>query len=315
VEVLTYSPDWLPRLAALARAHARLVPPGIGLSDEDVERGLTRHAAWPFYSPGLEESRILLAVDGEDLLAAAQAGVVDNGWGYGAAPGDGPEWVHRTHLSLFWLFCWPGWPESLDAGATLAARVVGWTRGQGLPGLEAFRGGPGFLPFGTQLSRHWPHLWAPLRAAGFRQPRDLLAFSGTTAPDALPVLDPLPDGVTVRRRRGRVEAQWDGETVGVCAAVPLGEQWGWRWSEGSGRFADPRVGQWGYVRRLVVDAGARGLGIGAALFAAALADLDRRGHKRYLLHVPRDPEELPAIRLYGRFGRLVDAQQVLRLSF
>ena len=65
----------------------------------------------------------------------------------------------------------------------------------------------------------------------------------------------------------------------------------------------------------MVDAGVRGLGIGAALFAAALSDLDRRGHARYLLHVPRDPEELPAIRLYGRFGRLADAQQVLRLSF
>jgi GNAT superfamily N-acetyltransferase len=321
VEVVVYDEAWLPQLAALARAHARLVPPWIVLQDEDVARGLERHAAWPFYTPGLEGAQVLLAVDGDELLAAGQAGIVDTGWGYGAAPGDGPEWLHQSHVSLYWLFAWPSWGAAQDGAATLAARVVAWARSQGLAGLEAFRGGPGFLPFGTQLSRYWPHLWAPLRAAGFRQPRDLLAFSGETAPDGLPALDPLPDGVTIVTRRGRTEAWWRGDPVGICVGTPLGT----RGDRDAGRtsrrrpaddtFADRRVAQWAVIRRLVVDRGVRGMGIGSAIFAAQLSDLHRRGYARFLLHIPHDADDVPALRLYSRFGRLVDAQQVLRVSF
>jgi GNAT superfamily N-acetyltransferase len=315
LEVVPYDPAWLPQLAALARAHGRLVPPWISLEDEDVEEGLTYHAAWPFYSPGLEESQIFLAVDGDALLAAGQAGMVDSGWGYGALPGDGPGWLRREHLSLYWLFCWPGWGAAQEGAAAIAARVVGWARSQGLPGLEAFRGGPGFLPFGTQLSRHWPHLWAPLRTVGFRQPRDLIAFAGETAPDGLPAPDSVPDGMTLRPRRGRIEAWLGGEPVGVCAAVPMGAQWAWRWGGHEPRFADPRLAEWAVVRRLAVDADLRGRGIGTALFAAQLRELHRRGYLHYLLHVPDDPEDAPALRLYARFGHLADVQQVLRVSF
>jgi GNAT superfamily N-acetyltransferase len=315
LQVVPYDPEWLPQLASLARAHARLVPPWISLDDEDVQRGLEQHTAWPFYTPGLEESQLLLAVDGDRLLAAGQTGMVETGWGYGAVPGDGPDWLHRTHASLFWLFCWPGWTLAQEGAAAIAARAVAWTRGEGLPGLEAFRGGPGFLPFGTQLSRFWPHLWAPLRATGFRQPRILLVFSGETDPEGLPALDPLPPGVTLRQRRGRIEAWWEGEPVGICAGAALEETWSWRRGGRGERFADRRLEEWAVIRRLFVDSAARGTGIGSALFAAQLRALAGRGFKRYLLHVPDDPQDAPAMRLYARFGRLLDAQHVLRVSF
>jgi GNAT superfamily N-acetyltransferase len=315
VEVVTYEPRWLPQLAALGRAHARLVPPWIVLADEEVERGLTRHAAWPFYTPGLAGGEILLAVEGDALLAAGQLGIVGTGWGYGAALGDGPEWLHDAHLSLFWLFAWPGWPAAQAGAVALSTRVVAWARSQGLPGLEAFRGGPGFLPFGTQLSRHWPHLWAPLRAAGFRQPRDLLTFGGQTAPDALPAdLTPI-DGLVIRGGRWRQEARWHGRVVGTCLAAPLGADGQVRGGRDGGSFADGRVVEWAAIRRLVVEREVRGQGIGAALFAAQLRQLHLNGVKRYLLHVAEDPDDLAPVRLYGRFGRLVDVQQVLRLSF
>ncbi|MDQ3701775.1 MAG: GNAT family N-acetyltransferase [Chloroflexota bacterium] len=315
LEVIPYDPHWLAQVAALARAHARLVPPRIILTDEDVKRGLTEHAAWPFYSPGLADEQILLAVDGAELLAAGQAGRVDTGWGYGAAPGDGPDWLRASHVSLYWLFAWPGWPAAQEGAAMIAARVVGGARSQGLPGLEAFRGGPGFLPFGTQLSRYWPHLWAPLRAVGFRQPRDLLAFSGETAPEDLPALDAAPDDLSFNTRRGRVEAWWQGEPVGVSVAAPLGAGWGWGRGSQRAAFADQRIAEWAVIRRLVVDASVRGQGIGSALFAEQLRQLHRRGFAHYLLHIPFDPEDAPALRLYSKFGTLVDAQQVLRVSF
>ncbi|MGH2371578.1 MAG: GNAT family N-acetyltransferase, partial [Chloroflexota bacterium] len=204
-----------------------------------------------------------------------------------------------------------------EGAAALAASVVGWARSQGLPGLEAFRGGPGFLPFGTQLSTHWPHLYAPLRAAGFRQPRDLLAYCGETAPDALPEPGAPPDGLEFRARRGRLEAWWQGEPVGVCVATPLGAGAGL--GGGRGRkgweFADPRLGEWAMIRRLVVEREARGCGIGSALFAEQLRRLHARRYTGYLLHIPDDPEDQPAQWLYGKFGRLVDRQQVLRVSF
>ena len=110
-------------------------------------------------------------------------GSSDRGWGYGAAPGDGPEWLHRTHVSLFWLFCWPGWAGRPGRGRPRSPPGSSAGRGgRGCPASKPSAAGPGFLPFGTQLSRHWPHLWAPLRAAGFRQPRDLLAFTGDDRP-------------------------------------------------------------------------------------------------------------------------------------
>ncbi|HEX2032588.1 MAG TPA: GNAT family N-acetyltransferase [Chloroflexota bacterium] len=315
VDVITYDRDWLPQLASLARAHARLVPPWITLRDEDVEWGLQRHAAWPFYTPGLAEGETLLAVDGRELLAAGQVGIVSTGWGYGPAEGDGPEWVHDDHLSLFWVFAWPGWRAAEAGAALLAARVVGRARSQGLPGLEAFRGGPGFLPFGTQLSSHWPHLWAPLRASGFRQPRDLLAYTGETTPEALPAVDGTLDELEFRGRRDRVEAWWQGQPVGVCAASPIGSGSSWRWIGERQPFVDRRLREWAVIRRLVVDRQVRGRGIGSALLAEQLRRLHRRGCTHFLLHVVDDPGDPAAARLYHKFGVLADRQQVLRVSF
>jgi GNAT superfamily N-acetyltransferase len=315
VEVIAYEPAWLPRLAALARAHARLAPPGLILDDDEVAQGLTQHAYWPFYSPGLAGGQTLLVVEGEDLLAAGQVGFAGHGWGYGAAEGDGPDWLFDVHLCLFWLFSWPGWRESGEAAAFLAAQVVGGARSQGLPGVEAFRGGAGFLPFGTQLSCHWPHLREPLRAAGFRQPRDLVVYSGDTDPDAMP-LDERDEGDASHRRRlefygrrGRVEAWLDGDAVGVAAASPLR---GW---DRASPLADPRATEWVVIRRLYVDAAARGRGVGTALLAEQLRRASARGARRFLLHIPEGPDDPPAHGLYLKFGRVVDVQQVMRVSF
>jgi GNAT superfamily N-acetyltransferase len=101
----------------------------------------------------------------------------------------------------------------------------------------------------------------------------------------------------------------------VCVAAPLGSRWGWGWGAEPAGFDDPRLGEWAVIRRLAVDRDVQGQGIGAALFAEQLRQLHRRGHARYLLHVPDDPNNLPALRLYQKFGCLVDSQQVLRVSF
>jgi GNAT superfamily N-acetyltransferase len=304
VDVVPYDPDWLPQLASLARAHARLSAPYLVPTDEEVAAGLERHAFWRFYTPSLEAAQTLLAVSDGELLAAAQTGFVGYGWGYGATADDGPEWLHDVHSSLFWIFAWPGVAESIDAAGHLAAAIVAWARQEGLPGVEAFRGGPGFMRFGTQLSARWPHLWAPLRAAGFRQPRDLLVFGGTTDADTLPRAAP-PEGLTFRARAERVEAWLDGEPVGVCAAHALT-----RFTSG-----DPRAREWAAIRRLSVEPEARRRGVGTALLAEQLRRLSARGVRRFLLHIPDDEDEQAAIALYGKFGGLEDTQQVLRISF
>jgi hypothetical protein len=364
MDVVPYEPEWLPQLAALARVHARLVPTGAMPSDAEVADGLAEHRFWPFYTPGLSGGQTLLAVDGDELLAATQTGFVGHGWGYGAADDDGPDWLRDVHVSLFWLLAWPARRDALDAAGALAARVVGWARSEGLEGLEAFRGGPGFLPFGTQLSSRWPHLHAPLRSAGFRQPRDLLVFAGTTDPAALPEPGPSNDAVSLRERRGRIEAWAGGEPIGVCAGYVLGDG-APLWEDGADPdlYGNPdpspeappetfspdaptgtpdatgrpiaidtpdtpdtpvpsaarrdriRPATWAVIRRLFVDADARGEGTGSALFAAQLRRLHRAGATRYLLHIPDSAEDQPAVALYAKFGRLVDRQQVLRLSF
>jgi GNAT superfamily N-acetyltransferase len=284
--------------------HARLSAPHLVPTDEEVAAGLERHAFWRFYTPSLESAQTLLAVSDGELLAAAQTGFVGYGWGYGAAPDDGPEWLHEVHCSIFWLFAWPGVGDSVEAAGQLAAAIVSWARQEGLPGVEAFRGGPGFLRFGTQLSSRWPHLWTPLRAAGFRQPRDLLVFGGDATADALPPPSPV-EGLTFRARSERLEAWLNGDPVGVCSAHPLT------------RFAagDPRAGEWAAIRRLAVEPAVRRRGIGTALLGEQLRRLSGRGVKRFLLHIPDDEHEAAAIGLYSKFGALVDRQQVLRISF
>ena len=312
MDLIAYDPAWLPQLAGLARVHGRLAPPGLVLEDVEVARGLAQHAFWPFYSPSVAGGETLLVVDGQDLLAAGQVGFAGHGWGYGAAPGDGPDWLFDVHLCLFWVFAWPGWRQSLEAAAFLAAQVVGGARSQGLPGVEAFRGGPGFLPFGTQLSSRWPHLREPLRAAGFRQPRDLVVYTGPTDPEALPAADDeaaARGNVEFRVRRGRVEAWVDGEPVGVASALPLA-----RGDSGS-RPSDPRAVEWTVIRRLYVDPSARGRGIGTALLAEQLRRAHTRGARRFLLHIPEGPDDAPAHGLYLKFGHVADVQQVLRVSF
>lgn len=304
---MPYDSSWLPQLAQLARAHARLAPPYLAPSDEEIATGLTQHAYWRFYSPGLEDAQTLMVVEHGELLAAAQCGYVGYGWGYGAAEADGPDWLREIHFSLFWLFAWPAWPAAIAAGKYLAASIVGWARREGLPGVEAFRGGPGFLPFGTQLSSHWPHLWEPLRATGFRQPRDLLVYGGETAPEALP---PTPDitGLTFRGRRGRLEVWREDEPIGLCAASVL----------------DPTIPptrpslageRWAVIRRLVVEPQSRGRGVGTALLAEQLRRLHARGIQHFLLHMPDDAEEHAAKALYAKFGRVLDRHHVLRVSF
>jgi GNAT superfamily N-acetyltransferase len=303
-----YEPAWLAQMAGLARAHARLAPPYLAPTDEDVERGLSRHAYWRFYSPGLEGGQVLLAVEDGELLAAAQCGFAGYGWGYGAVEDDGPEWLHQVHFSLFWLFAWPGWTRATEGGKQLAANIVGKARREGLPGVEVFRGGPGFLPFGTQLSSHWPHLWEPLRATGFRQPRDLLVYGGETAPDALPPVRDVP-GLALRARRGRIEAWLNDEPAGLCTVELLS-------APGHAAMRTSRgAAGWAVVRRLVVDRSMRGQGIGTALLAEQLRRLHARGIERYLLHIADDADEFAAKALYAKFGRVVDRQHVLRVSF
>ena len=311
MDIVPYEPSWLPQVADLARAHARLAAPYLVPSDAEVEIGLERHAFWRFYTPGLEAAQTLLAVEDGKVLAAAQTGFVGYGWGYGAAAGDGPEWLREVHCSLFWLFAWPGWRDAQAAGAQLAAAIVTWARQEGLPGVEAFRGGPGFLRFGTQLSSHWPHLWGPLRACGFRQPRDLLVYSGETAADGLPP-SVAPEGVTYRARAERLEAWLDDEPVGLCAGHPLTRIPAGGVPMGEG---DPRAREWAAIRRLVIDPSVRELGIGTGLLAEQLRRLNARGVKRFLLHIPDDVDEAPARALYAKFAHLADRQQVLRLSF
>ena len=68
MEVVPYEPRWLGALGDLARVHARLAPPGIVLTDDEVARGLEQHAYWPFYSPGLSGGQTLLVAEGDEAL-------------------------------------------------------------------------------------------------------------------------------------------------------------------------------------------------------------------------------------------------------
>lgn len=325
MDVVPYSPEWLPGLGALARAHARLVVPGTVPDDVAVARGLDRHLGWPFYTPGMDASQVRLVVEDGHVLAAAQLGISDHGWGHGAADGDGPEWVHETHATMFWLFHWPDLPGAGRAAAVLAASMVRWARSEGLPGLEAFRGGPGFLQFGAQCSSRWPHLWGPLRAAGFRHPRPLLVYSGATdhGADPGPGPDDLP--VEVAYRRGRFEARLDGAPLGVCDVDLVGDRLD---GDLAAHYDDlaaapPRRAArrplpgcaWAHVRRLWIDHDARNLGVGTALMRALVAALAARGIDHWVLHLPDGVDTGPARGVYGRFGRVIDRQYVLRLSF
>lgn len=56
----------------------------------------------------------------------------------------------------------------------------------------------------------------------------------------------------------------------------------------------------GYVRHVVIDASARGRGLGAVLMRHAASDLRRRGCSRWELNVKR--ENAPAVRLYESCG-------------
>ncbi len=335
MEVVEYSPEWLPGLGALARAHACLVVPGTLPDDVAVARGLDHHLAWPFYSPGMDSSQVRLVIEDGEVLAAAQLGISDHGWGYGAADGDGPDWIRDTHAAIFWLFAWPGVPGADRAAAMLAATMVRWARAEGLPGLEAFRGGPGFLQFGAQCSSRWPHLWAPMRSIGFRQPRPLIIYGGRTdAPCMTDTGDErLPFDIVTRR--GRIEAWFDGTPCGVCDTELLGDRLN---DDLIAHYGDPRSARhaqqesdrhegkrrarrraagnsWAHVRRLWVDRDARGIGVGTALMRAMVANLASRGVDRWALHLPDGADIGPAHGLYSRFGRVIDRQYVMRLSF
>ena len=335
MEVVEYSPEWLPGLGALARAHARLVIPGTVPDDTAVARGLDYHLAWPFYSPGMDSSQVRLVVEDGEVLAAAQLGISDHGWGYGAADGDGPDWLRETHAAIFWLFFWPNVTGADRAAATLAASMVRWARTEGLPGLEAFRGGPGFLQFGAQCSSRWPHLWAPMRAIGFRQPRPLIVYAGAT--DVVVARDVTHSDLQIAtvNRRGRIEAWIDSTLCGVCDTEVIGDRLDddliahyddptserQDSSEGERRGGKRRArrraagNSWAHVRRLWVDRDARGLGVGTALMHAMVGNLANRGIRRWALHLPDGADIGPAHGLYSRFGRAVDRQYVMRLSF
>ena len=47
MEVVPFDPEWLPQLAALARAHARLAPPHLAPTDEEVAEGLNLKSIYP----------------------------------------------------------------------------------------------------------------------------------------------------------------------------------------------------------------------------------------------------------------------------
>jgi GNAT superfamily N-acetyltransferase len=335
MEVVQYSAEWLPGLGALARAHARLVVPGTLPDDVAVARGLDHHLAWPFYSPGMDSSQVRLVIEDGEVLAAAQLGISDHGRGYGAADGDGPDWIRDTHAAIFWLFAWPGVPGADRAAAMLGATMVRWARAEGLPGLEAFRGGPGFLQFGAQCSSRWPHLWAPMRSIGFRQPRPLIIYAGQTDAPCRPDTgdDRLPFDTV--NRRGRIEAWFDGTPCGVCDTELLGDRLD---DDLIAHYGEPRSAHhaqqeddrqegkrlarrraagntWAHVRRLWVDRDARGIGVGTALMQAMVANLSSRGVDRWALHLPDGADIGPAHGLYSRFGRVIDRQYVMRLSF
>lgn len=328
MEVVPYGPEWLPGVSALARAHARLVAPGAVPSDDAVARGLDQHVAWPFYSGGMDAGQVRLIVHDGEVIAAAQLGISDHGWGYGAAEGDGPDWLHETHAVVFWLFAWPGSPIATTAATHLAASMVRWARSQGLPGLEAFRGGAGFLQLGAQCSSRWPHLFAPLRTVGFRQPRPLLVYAGRT--NDLPVPDADALQVSLRTRRSRIEAWLDDIPCGVCDVESLDFR---RREDGLSEYASPvfadatfgvapdHVGsapthaRWAQIRRLWVDDEVRNMGVGTALMHAQVTRLAARGFSHWALHLPESAENGPAHTLYSRFGRVIDRQYVFRISF
>jgi GNAT superfamily N-acetyltransferase len=174
-----------------------------------------------------------------------------------------------------------------------------------------------------------------MRTIGFRQPRPLIVYAGAT--DVTYASNGALEGspIDTINRRGRIEAWFGGTPCGVCDAVILGDHLdddliahyndpatGRVMSDGDDRPRGKRQARrrgagnsWAHVRRLWVDHDARGIGVGTALMQAMVANLASRGIHRWALHLPDGADIGPAHGLYSRFGRVIDRQYVLRLSF
>jgi GNAT superfamily N-acetyltransferase len=174
-----------------------------------------------------------------------------------------------------------------------------------------------------------------MRSIGFRQPRPLIVYAGLT--DSAVEREVRPENLLIDTidRRGRIEAWFDGALWGVCNADVLGDRLAGDLiahyvdptavrlppnetnRRGGNRRAQRRVAgnTWAHVRRLWVDRNARGVGVGTALMHAMVTNLASRGIHQWALHLPDGADIGPAHGLYSRFGRVIDRQYVMRLSF
>jgi len=258
------------QVTALVNAHIGAVVPNVSVSVQGLMSQLEREPGEFIVDPWVVDRATLVAEQRGRIVAAAHL----LRYGTGAHVGD----TYRGAGEIRWLVCWPPapfWPDSIEAGDTLAAACLAQLVRWEVP--RRYADGTLPAPGVYGVPEQWPHVRAIYERAGFRADggRTEVVFVAPVGRLLRSGAAPL-DGLACRRTVGvsgtRISAV-RGDTVLGYVEVDTNLDTGARMSRLSG---------WADIGNLWVDEAHRRRGLGRWLVGQAAAWLDLGGVGRVL---------------------------------
>lgn len=279
------------QLTRLASAHVAAAMPGGSLPAAVLLSQLEHPVGEPIIGPWVQELETLVAVEGDQLVAAAHLRRYPDEERVSAA--------YRNAAEVVWMLYWP---DHRRAGQTVLAAAVErmrhWRCAQWL--ADGALPAPGVYG----VSDAWPHIIELYEEAGFdphlRGPSEPTGgqtetvFAGDLAAIAPPGPPPM-EGLALRRELGSLgtafNAVLDGETVGTFEVDDDLTRGG----------TNAAYGPWADECDHWVHDGLRGRGIGTWLVASGAAWLRLGGKARLMAYVIEDDGLEQATAYYARY--------------
>ena len=270
------------QLTALVNAHIATVVPGWAVSTAALLAHLDRDPGQYVTDPWVEERCTLVAVERDQVVAAAHLRR------YGADERVGGD--YRDAGEIAWLVCWPHWSI---AGGRLAAACVARLDAWGVRRQYADGDLPTTATYG--IPDAWPHVRDLLASAGFRDESARTEVHVAGPLDGVPAPGPPPMArLTVQRSVGRHAARFsaalDGEVVGFVEAVDDHTRGG----------SLLRLAGWADLAELHVREDLQRRGIGTWLIEHLVAWLRLGGTRSFLVALGED--DLGLVPYFARFG-------------